>query len=148
MRRLAKSAPKLAESMSILTFFLYAKESLNAAIAKMDNANFEWHKVKTYNYEIVSGVNGKKAYCEIVSDVGQYDLAKRRSQILLDLTSVGVDRILLITNGELPRATRATVINDPLIETIELSYEDDENDGGDVLRLSEVLTSLLELARS
>lgn len=73
------------------------------------------------------------------ADKEAYDLNKRKSEIFAAMGAIGVDRILLIADGQLSRATRAAAQKDALIETVDLSSDDG------MQLLTETITSLLEI---
>jgi hypothetical protein len=143
MRRIERSAPKWAKSLPGTAFFIHAKTALNEAVSRVQGVQFQWYKIGGLTYEVLLGVNGKQAYCDFAPDPGDYDMTRSR-EVLSTLAGFGVDRLLVIADGELPRAARTAIAIDPLVETVPFSRDDDE---GDVLRLMESMTSLLELPR-
>ncbi len=147
LRRLEKGPWEHAESVMMEAFMSYARYALSEAVSKLDGVEYRWHRIGMMRYGIICGSNGKTACYELVRYVDRFDLTKRRSDMLIALASAGVDRMLLITNGELPRAMRAMALKDPLIEVVTISREEDDDEDA-VLQISEAITSLLELPRA
>jgi hypothetical protein len=145
LKRLQKVAPDLAESMSSLAFVFVAQNMLNEAITKIPGAGRCYHRVDNVPYYLIDGGNGKRAYYEMIVDTAKAEadsvMADRKNRLIPLLSDVGVDRILFITNGDLPRAMRAYIANEPLIESVSISVEED------LPRLIGTIQGLLELPR-
>jgi hypothetical protein len=145
MRRIEKGSPEAAESVMMEAFLYHARDALSEAVSKLEGVEHQWHKVGGMKYRVICGSNGKKAYSEIVRYTDKFNLIDRQMYMLSMLADAGVDRMLLITNGELPRATRALAMKDPLIEMVAISREDDGEDT--ILLIMDAISSLLELPR-
>lgn len=143
LKRLERTTPEIVTAMANLAFHFFAQSMLQEAIAKLEGVQNYSHKLANEVYCVLHGPNGKRAYHELISEPDNEkedsEVFKRKTEIIPLLADIGVDRFLYITNGDLPRAFRAAIANDPLIETISISDEDD------LPRLIKTITSLLEL---
>jgi hypothetical protein len=145
MQRLQQIAPEYAASIPSMAFLFHAVDAVKEAAAKLESVQYELCEVAEKKYPILSGANGKRAHFVVIVDINTAGtdtfIVECITSTLPLLAEVGVDRLLFITKEELPRALRAVVLNNPLIETVIINYEDG------VPRLMEAIASLLEIPR-